>query len=111
MQTNDDFRVFAVVFIVYVLDQALKMLHPFMPFVTEALWAETGTRDTQLIVAEWPQLDGLQDAEATAEMDWLINLVTDIRRLRAEMNIPAGAKLSLVAVGAAARYCVPVHPV
>ncbi|ABI66220.1 valyl-tRNA synthetase [Maricaulis maris MCS10] len=84
----------------YVLDQALKMLHPFMPFVTEALWAETGTRDTQLIVAEWPQLDGLQDAEATAEMDWLINLVTDIRRLRAEMNIPAGAKLSLVAVGA-----------
>ena len=84
----------------FVLDQALKMLHPFMPFVTEALWAETGTRDTQLIVAEWPQLDGLQDAEATAEMDWLINLVTDIRRLRAEMNIPAGAKLSLVAVGA-----------
>ncbi|WP_417480021.1 valine--tRNA ligase [Maricaulis maris] len=84
----------------YVLDQALKMLHPFMPFVTEALWAETGTRDTQLIVADWPQLDGLQDAEATAEMDWLINLVTDIRRLRAEMNIPAGAKLSLVAVGA-----------
>jgi len=84
----------------FVLDQALKMLHPFMPFVTEALWAETGTRDTQLIVADWPQLDGLQDAEATAEMDWLINLVTDIRRLRAEMNIPAGAKLSLVAVGA-----------
>ncbi|MFY0637888.1 MAG: valine--tRNA ligase [Maricaulis maris] len=84
----------------YVLDQALKMLHPFMPFVTEALWAETGTRDTQLIVADWPQLDGLQDADATAEMNWLIHLVTDIRRLRAEMNIPAGAKLPLVAVEA-----------
>ena len=84
----------------FVLDQALKMLHPFMPFVTEALWAETGKRDTQLIIADWPQLDGLQDADATAEMDWLINLVTDIRRLRAEMNIPAGAKLPLVAVEA-----------
>ncbi len=84
----------------FVLDQALKMLHPFMPFVTEELWQQTGQRDTQLIVADWPQLDGLQDAEATAEMDWLINLVTDIRRLRAEMNIPAGAKLPLVAVGA-----------
>ncbi|WP_416374885.1 valine--tRNA ligase [Maricaulis sp.] len=82
----------------FVLDQALKMLHPFMPFVTEALWAETGERSSQLIVADWPQLDGLQDAEATAEMDWLINLVTDIRRLRAEMNIPAGAQLPLVAV-------------
>ncbi|WP_366946099.1 valine--tRNA ligase [uncultured Maricaulis sp.] len=84
----------------WVLDQALKMLHPFMPFVTEELWQQTGKRDTQLIVADWPQLDGLQDADATAEMDWLINLVTDIRRLRAEMNIPAGAKLPLVAVGA-----------
>ncbi|WP_417486001.1 valine--tRNA ligase [Maricaulis sp.] len=84
----------------FVLDQALKMLHPFMPFVTEELWQQTGTRDTQLIIADWPQLDGLQNVDATAEMDWLINLVTDIRRLRAEMNIPAGAKLSLVAVGA-----------
>ncbi|RKR00133.1 valyl-tRNA synthetase [Maricaulis maris] len=84
----------------FVLDQALKMLHPFMPFVTEELWQQTGTRDTQLIIADWPQLDGLQNVEATAEMDWLINLITDIRRLRAEMNIPAGAKLPLVAVGA-----------
>ena len=84
----------------FVLDQALKMLHPFMPFVTEELWSQTGTRDSHLIVADWPQLDGLQDADATAEMNWLISLVTDIRRLRAEMNIPAGAQLPLVAVGA-----------
>ncbi|OLF74164.1 valine--tRNA ligase [Maricaulis sp. W15] len=84
----------------YVLDQALKMLHPFMPFVTEELWQQTGQRETQLIIADWPQLDGLQNVDATAEMDWLINLITDIRRLRAEMNIPAGAKLPLVAVGA-----------
>jgi valyl-tRNA synthetase len=84
----------------FVLDQALKMLHPFMPFVTEELWSQTGTRDSHLIVADWPQLDGLQNVDATAEMDWLINLITDIRRLRAEMNIPAGAQLPLVAVGA-----------
>jgi valyl-tRNA synthetase len=86
----------------YVLDQALKMLHPFMPFVTEALWQETGTRDTQLIVADWPVLDGLDDAAATAEMGWLIDLITDIRRLRAEMNVPAGAQVPLIAVGASA---------
>ena len=84
----------------YVLDQALKMLHPFMPFVTEALWGQTGTRETQLITASWPQLDGLENADATAEMGWLIDLITDIRRLRAEMNVPAGAQIPLIAVGA-----------
>jgi valyl-tRNA synthetase len=84
----------------FVLDQALKMLHPFMPFVTEALWQETGDRDTQLIVADWPVLDGLDDAGATAEMGWLIELITDIRRLRAEMNVPAGAQIPLIAVEA-----------
>ena len=84
----------------YVLDQALKMLHPFMPFVTEELWQQTGQRDTQLITASWPQLDGLENADATAEMGWLIELITDIRRLRSEMNVPAGAQIPLIAVGA-----------
>ena len=86
----------------FVLDQALKLLHPFMPFVTEELWAQTGNRDTQLIVAAWPQLDGLTDPEAQAEMDWLIGLVTDLRRLRAEMNIPPGAQLDVAVIGASA---------
>ncbi len=84
----------------FVLDQALKILHPFMPFVTEELWAQTGTRDTQLITAAWPELDGLVDSDAQAEMDWLIGLVTDVRRLRAEMNIPPGARLDVAVVGA-----------
>ncbi|MAK64052.1 MAG: valine--tRNA ligase, partial [Maricaulis sp.] len=86
----------------YVLDQALKILHPFMPFVTEELWSQTGQRDTQLITASWPVLDGLDNAEATAEIGWLIDLITDIRRLRSEMNIPAGAQIPLIAVGASA---------
>lgn len=84
----------------FVLDQALKLLHPFMPFVTEELWAQTGTRDTQLITAAWPVLDGLTDSDAQAEMDWLIGLVTDLRRLRAEMNIPPGAQLDVAVIGA-----------
>ena len=84
----------------YVLDIALKILHPFMPFVTEALWEQTGKRDTHLIVADWPRLEGLDDADAQSEMDWLISVITDIRRVRAEMNVPAGAQLNAVAVGA-----------
>ena len=50
----------------WALDQILKMLHPFMPFVTEELWAETGkvgpARDNLLILTEWPDLSGLEDA-------------------------------------------------
>ena len=87
----------------HVLDIAIKLLHPFMPFVTEELWAQTageGGRSSQLIVADWPRPDGLVDADAQAEMNWLVDLITDIRRLRSESNIPAGAKLNAVIIGA-----------
>ena len=88
----------------YVLDQILKLLHPFMPFVTEELWAETGkagpARDKLLIISEWPELAGLEDAGADAEMDWLLALVGGIRSVRQEMNVPAGAKIRLLVVGA-----------
>ena len=88
----------------WVLDQILKLLHPFMPFVTEELWAETGkagpARDKLLILADWPDLARPRDAEADAELDWLIDLISGIRSVRTEMNVPAGAKIPLVVVGA-----------
>lgn len=80
----------------FVLDQILAFLHPIMPFVTEELWAETGkhgpARTNVLALSAWPDLAGLQDAEADAEMTWLIELVSGIRSVRAEMNVPAGAR-------------------
>ncbi|MBR9825616.1 MAG: valine--tRNA ligase [Alphaproteobacteria bacterium] len=84
----------------YILDIALKILHPFMPFVTEELWAQTGKRETQLITAAWPELSGFSDADAEAEMGWLVDLITDIRSLKAEMNIAPGKPLKAVLVGA-----------
>ncbi len=88
----------------FVLDQILKLLHPFMPFVTEELWAETGktgpARDTLLMHAEWPDLLSLADAEADAELEWLLAVISGIRSVRAEMNVPAGAKIPLVVVQA-----------
>jgi valyl-tRNA synthetase len=88
----------------YVLDQILKLLHPFMPFVTEELWGETGktgpARDKLLIVSEWPMLLGYGDKQADAEIEWLIAVVSGIRSVRTEMNVPAGAKIPLVVVGA-----------
>jgi len=88
----------------WVIDQILKILHPFMPYVTEELWArlggEEGTPATMLALSDWPDLDGLIDARAKADIDWLIDTVTAIRSVRSEMNVPAGARLPLVLIGA-----------
>ncbi|MEQ8265874.1 MAG: valine--tRNA ligase [Parvibaculum sp.] len=84
----------------WVLDQILLMLHPFMPFVTEELWQRTGEtgpkRETLLVKAAWPLHTGLGDPAADREMDWVIRFITEIRSVRAEMNVPAGAKIALL---------------
>jgi valyl-tRNA synthetase len=88
----------------WVLDQILKVLHPFMPFLTEELWAKTAassSRATLLALAPWPVLSGLENAEADREMGWVIRLVSEVRSVRSEMNVPAAAKAPLVLSGAA----------
>ncbi|MES2254499.1 MAG: valine--tRNA ligase [Pseudomonadota bacterium] len=84
-------------------DQILKLLHPFMPFITEELWARTSEapRDSLLILAQWPaphQIEGA--AAATAEISWVIEMIKGIRSVRAEMNVPAGAKIQMLLTGA-----------
>jgi valyl-tRNA synthetase len=84
-------------------DQILKLLHPFMPFITEELWAATAVtpRDTLLVLAEWPTIAVTNTADtARAEMNWVIELIKGVRSVRAEMNVPAGAKIPLVLTGA-----------
>ncbi|HVW74472.1 MAG TPA: valine--tRNA ligase [Rhizomicrobium sp.] len=82
-------------------DQILKLLHPFMPFVTEELWAATAPRDNLLVVTAWPNISVPKGADAaTAEMHWVIDLVKGIRSVRAEMNVPAGARIPMVLTGA-----------
>ena len=87
----------------WVLDQVLKLLHPFMPFITEELWThmvEHGeARASMLVLSTWPQLDGLADPEADEEMGWVVQLVNEVRSVRSEMNVPAGAKIPLVLAG------------
>ncbi|MBT6205500.1 MAG: valine--tRNA ligase, partial [Rhodospirillaceae bacterium] len=80
----------------WALDQLLIMLHPIMPFVTEELWQELdGNRETQLIRAGWPQYgDEAIDGEASAEMDWIVRLISLIRTIRSEVNVPAAAKIT-----------------
>ncbi len=112
-------------------DEILKLLHPFMPFITEELWAVTAKRDGLLVLAEWPRkasaltaeqiaamalagpgepliapvmaaldADDFSDPAAEAEIGWVVDLVTAIRSLRSEMNIPPATLIPLVLSGA-----------
>jgi valyl-tRNA synthetase len=112
-------------------DEILKLLHPFMPFITEELWAVTAKRDGLLVLAEWPRKPGSVTAEqiaamalagpgdpliapvmaaldagdfsdpaAEAEIGWVVDLVTAIRSVRSEMNIPPATLIPLVLSGA-----------
>ncbi len=89
----------------WALDVCLKLLHPVMPFVTEELWsklAEFGApRDSMLISAKWPVFpDAWVDAEAEAEIGWVIDLVSEVRSIRSEMNVPPSARAPLTLIGA-----------
>ncbi len=87
-----------------VLDEIVKLLHPFMPFLTEELWAVKGAdgppRESVLALSPWSDLSGLEDREAEAEIGWLVDLVSEVRSVRAEMGVPAGTQIPLVLVGA-----------
>uniref|UniRef100_UPI0030ED777D class I tRNA ligase family protein n=1 Tax=uncultured Albimonas sp. TaxID=1331701 RepID=UPI0030ED777D len=83
----------------WAIDQCLKLLHPFMPYVTEALWGAIADRPKMLIHADWPALDaGLADPQADARVGRLVSLIEAIRSVRAEMNVPPSAKLALLMV-------------
>ncbi|MCF3642431.1 valine--tRNA ligase [Rhizobium sp. TRM95111] len=87
----------------YVLEETYKLLHPFMPFMTEELWAHTAgeerERDGLICHAEWPA-PAYADETAAGEINWLIELVSGIRSVRSEMNVPPAATAPLAVIGA-----------
>ncbi len=83
----------------WVLEQILRLLHPFMPFITEALWQQLG-KPGRLILQHWPELaDELQAPDADAEIDWVIRLIGAVRGVRSEMNVPPGARVPVFFAG------------
>ncbi|MDE2446881.1 MAG: valine--tRNA ligase [Alphaproteobacteria bacterium] len=84
----------------WAFEQILLLMHPFMPYITEELWGKTAVRQQMLIDAAWPSYVGLGDAQADSEMNWVIRLISEVRSVRAEMNVNAGAKIPCVIVGA-----------
>ena len=86
----------------WALDQILVMLHPVMPFLTEELWHRLAERD-DLILAQWVATDAIpEDAAASADIDWLIGLISEVRSARTEVNVPPSAKLAYAVEGASA---------
>jgi len=108
-------------------DEILKLLHPFMPFITEELWAVTAARKQLLVLTEWPlrpqttvviptsgvpgdisgvalvvptEMETFSDPEAEAEIGWVVDLITAIRSARAEMNIPPATLMPLMLANA-----------
>ncbi|GGH32357.1 valyl-tRNA synthetase [Cribrihabitans marinus] len=75
----------------WVMDQCLILLHPFMPFITEELWSQTGNRAKMLVHGDWPAHGtDLIDPEAEAEMTWVIAVIENTRSARSQMRVPAG---------------------
>lgn len=93
----------AQICVAFVLDEVYKLLHPFMPYMTEELWSVTAPdhkpRETMLALSDWPQVK-IHDDEAAEDINWLIDVVGGIRSVRAEMNVPASAMAPLVIVDA-----------
>ncbi|WP_264210132.1 valine--tRNA ligase [Leisingera thetidis] len=81
----------------WVLDQCMILLHPIMPFITEELWGNTAKREKMLVHADWPAYGTeLVNADADREMNWVITAIENIRSTRAQMHVPAGAKIPMV---------------
>ena len=93
----------------WVLDQILVLAHPVIPFITEELWQSIKEdRPRRLIAMDWPVFDAsLINADVNAEIDWVVRLISQVRAVRSEMNIPPSAKLPMFLKDAgvdAARY-------
>ncbi|MBT2754569.1 valine--tRNA ligase [Mesobacillus foraminis] len=80
----------------YVLDHTMRLLHPFMPFITEEIWQNLPHAGESITVAQWPKVDeSLTDEAAAAEMKLLVEIIRSVRNIRAEVNTPLSKKINM----------------
>jgi valyl-tRNA synthetase len=83
--------------IVYLLETSLRLLHPLMPYITEEIWQQLPHKGESIMMAPWPQIDAAsEDQSARDRMETLIALITKVRNIRSEMNIPVQSRLQLL---------------
>lgn len=81
----------------YVLENILKLLHPFMPFITEEIWQNLPTVKDSVIVAKWPEYKEEEvDADSEEKMELIMNAIKSLRNIRAEMNVIPSRKAKLI---------------
>ncbi|MET3548708.1 valyl-tRNA synthetase [Paenibacillus favisporus] len=81
----------------YVLDRTLRMIHPFMPFISEEIWQHLPHEGETITLAAWPEYDpAFEDVEAAAEMSLLMDAIRAVRNIRAEVNVPMSKKIELM---------------
>jgi valyl-tRNA synthetase len=85
--------------LVYVLDKALKLLHPFMPFITEEIWQQLPHTGESIMMADYPHLrPDLVDEETVQEMERLMEVITGVRNIRGEMSIPPLTQIKVILI-------------
>ena len=93
---NEESKELAQKVLLYVLENILKLLHPFMPFITEEIWRYLPKREKALIISSWPKYDEkLYYKEAEKNMAFVMNGIRGIRNARQEMNIPPSKKAKI----------------
>ena len=93
---DDSRKQTATAVLVYVLDQVLRLLHPFMPFITEEIWQSLPHEEEALIIAKWPEYAEVLNYKAEeAMMESVMEAIRAIRNRRAEMNVPPSKKAAL----------------
>lgn len=98
--TNEEARSTALYTLVYVLSNTLKLLHPFMPFISEEIWQHlSASNEDSIMVSSWPRLkDEELDDEAEARMDSIMDTIRAVRNIRAEMDVHPSRKTKLIIV-------------
>ncbi|WP_136608886.1 valine--tRNA ligase [Paenibacillus dokdonensis] len=81
----------------YVLDRTLRMMHPFMPFISEEIWQHLPHQGESITLAAWPEFDAaLENEGAAREMSLLMDIIRAVRNIRAEVNVPMSKKVELM---------------
>jgi valyl-tRNA synthetase len=97
---NSDERTTVQHVLISVLDSSFRLLHPFMPFITEELWQKLGVEDGEIIASRWPELKKeLLDEDAEGRYSLLMDMVRGIRNVKADLNIPPSSKVNAYFTG------------